>query len=793
MDEKSLEILEFPVIREILSGFTSFSASRKLALELAPLTDYETISRLLKQSAEARHLLAIEPGLSIGSTTDVREEVRMAALGRILDSGNLVEIQRTLAALRRLRDSLEKLSEQFPLLWDIAKGILRLPAIEKSIAGCLAENGEVLDTASPQLATVRHQQGKIHQQMWDTLESLMKTTRGQQIIQEPIITEREGRYVIPVKIEFRRELGGIVHDVSNTGATVFVEPWTTVEMGNTQRELKAEEKREVERILGKLSSEVGAYTKEISQNIALAAELDLAMAKAKFAAKFRAVEPTLTSFDETGRPSGEGQPGIIRLMAARHPILAEKAVPVSIEIGEDFSILVITGPNTGGKTVALKTVGLLSLMAQAGLPIPAAPESCLPVFDGIYADIGDEQSIEQTLSSFSWHMGNIVRIVNGATRKSLVLLDELGTSTDPVEGAALAHSILLRFLRQGTLTITTTHYSSLKVFAHATPGLQNASFEFDPVTFVPTYRLSVGTPGGSNALVTASRLGLLPDVVDEARSMLSESALELDSLLSDLMTEKQKTETARQSLETMAADMETRQLDIASRQRNLKNLEKDIIVQFRDKIVLETNNLHREIKRAVADLRKEKSSERIKQARQTLSKVQEQLQSKVWSSGIEKTGQEEAAKTAIMVGDTVRLNEANVPATVLSVSEKKQQVEVQVGRARINIGLHRVEKIASASDHKAGKVTQATLPPARHVSLELDLRGQRADDAEMMLDSYLNDATLAGHSEVRIIHGLGTGAIRRMVRDILASHPLVKSFRAGGSDEGGDGASVVSL
>ncbi|MCH8865108.1 MAG: Smr/MutS family protein, partial [Chloroflexi bacterium] len=574
---------------------------------------------------------------------------------------------------------------------------------------------------------------------------------------------------------------------------LFVEPWTTVEMGNTMRELKAEEKREVERILRKLSSEVGAYEKEISQNIARAAEIDLALAKAKFAGKFRAVEPTLTSFDETSRPTGEGQQGIIRLLEARHPMLAEKAVPVSIEIGRDFSILVITGPNTGGKTVALKTIGLFSLMTQAGIPIPASPESCLPVFDGIYADIGDEQSIEQTLSSFSWHMGNIVRIVNGATRRSLVLLDELGTSTDPTEGSALAHSILLHFLRQGTITIATTHYSSLKVFAHTTPGLQNASFEFDPVTFIPTYRLSVGIPGGSNALVTASRLGLLPDVVNEARSMLSESALELETLLNDLMAEKQKTEAARQSLEQMTADMEIQQREIASRQRKLKNLEENIIVQFRDKVVLETTNLHREIKRATAELRKEKSSERIEQARKTLARVQEQLQSEVWSSRIEKTDRKEADKTAIMVGDTVRLSEADIPATVLSVSEKKQQVEVQVGRARLNIGLHRVEKISSVPDHEVGKINQATLPPARHVSLELDLRGKRADDVEVMLDSYLNDATLAGHNEVRIIHGIGTGAIRRMVRDILASHPLVKSFRTGGRGEGGDGASVVSL
>lgn len=789
MDEKSIEILEFPVIRRILSGFTSFSASRQMALELMPLAESEVISRRLKQTAEARHLLAVESGITVGSTTDVREEVRLAALGKILEPSRLLEIRWTLAALRHLHDSLEKLSGQFPLLWDIAGGIVPLPSIEKSIAGCLAENGDILDSASARLTAIRRDLNAVHRQVWDTLESLMKTTRGQQIVQEPIITEREGRYVVPVKTEYRRELGGIVHDVSNTGATVFIEPWTTVEMGNTLRELRAEEKREIERILRNLSSEAGVYEDEIKQNIALAAELDLALARAKFAARYRATEPELIQFGgEKAIP--ENRKPVIRLMEARHPLLADKAVPVSVELGKDFSALVITGPNTGGKTVALKTVGLFSLMAQAGLPVPASAGSCLPVFDGVYADIGDEQSIEQTLSSFSWHMGNINRIVNNATPRSLVLLDELGTSTDPEEGSALAHSILLHFLRQKTLTIATTHFGALKVFAHATPGMENASFEFDPVTFIPTYHLSIGIPGGSNALATASRLGLLPDIINEARSLLSEGARELEILLTDLMEEKQKTEMARYRLEEVSTDLEKQRREVESLRRRLKDSESSIISQFRDKVVLETNNLHQEIRQAAAALKKERSREKMEQARKTLSRVREQLRGDIWVLPEEESEKE---KVPIMAGDTVRVSETSTPATVLSVSEEKQQVEVQVGQARLRVGLQGVEKITPGTKVRDSQPGRPGLPPGKYVSPELDLRGKRADDIDALLDSYLNDATIAGLSEVRIVHGIGTGAVRRIVRNILAAHPLVKSFRSGGRDEGHDGASIVSL
>jgi len=534
MDDKSLEILEFPRIREILAGFTEFSASRELALEIQPLSDYEQISLLLRQSAEARRLLSLEPGFSIGTVFDIREAAALAARGKILEPQTLIEVRQTVVAMRQLRSALGKLPEKLPLLWNIADGIVEIHRLEKDIAKCIAPTGELLDSASPTLAAVRQQWKEVRQQLLQSLEAIIRSPRRRRIIQEPFITEREGRHVIPIKAEFRSQMKGIIHSVSNTGDTIFVEPWAAVQQGNTLRELAMEEAREIERILKDLSATVGIHEAELCHSIALVAELDLALAKARYAVKAGASEPTLTIFSGKGKVPADEQPGIIRLVEARHPLLAGKAVPLNVEIGRDFSILVITGPNTGGKTVALKTIGLLSLMTQAGIPIPAGAESRIPVFDGIFADIGDEQSIEQTLSSFSWHIGNIIRIINGVTERSLVLLDELGTNTDPAEGSALARSILLYFLSRETMTVATTHFGDLKAFAHTTPGLQNASLDFAPVTLVPTYHLTMGVPSGSNALATASRLGLPIKIINDARGMLSKGTQEMETMIADL-------------------------------------------------------------------------------------------------------------------------------------------------------------------------------------------------------------------------------------------------------------------
>lgn len=795
MGDRDLELLEFHKIREILAGFTSFSASRELALDLTPLSNEEEVRMRLRQSAEARRLLALSPDIHIGDVVDIREVVKMAARGKVLDPQSLLEIQKTLNAAHRLKSHLVNLPGELPLLGGLARDIVALDQLQKDIGGCLSPTGDLLDTASPKLASVRHRIRQVRQELLTHLQAIITSPRGRRIIQEPIVTEREGRYVIPIKVEYRRQIKGIVHDVSNTEATVFIEPWTTTDVQNELRELGAEEKDETERILRTLSAEVGAFESEISRNIELIAEIDLALSKARYAREAKATEPIIVAAGRRAKAEGHEPVGVLRLVEARHPLLKKKAVPLSVEIGRDFSVLVITGPNTGGKTVALKTIGLLSLMAQAGLPIPALAESRIPVYDGVYADIGDEQSIEQTLSTFSWHIGNIVHIINNATAQSLVLLDELGTNTDPGEGSALGRAILLHFLSQGTIAIATTHYTELKALAHTTDGMQNAALDVDLVTMAPTYHLTVGIPGGSNALATASRLGLPEEIVARARHMLSQGAQEIESLLTHLVTEQKNVESLRYSLEKELNEAEQNDADLKNRLRQLEEDKRRIIKETRDQIVREAAELQMKIREAAAELRKEKSKERIEQAKKALAEAQEKLDAGVWQArpavGIDET---EAGAGPITAGDTVWLKEASVPATVLSVSEERGLVEVQAGKVKMTLRLDRVQKrIPSTGVVKTDSVLIRREMRKSRVSLELDLRGKRAEEVEPALEGYLNEASLCGLSRVRIIHGIGTGTVRQIVREILASHPLVTSFQPGEQGEGGDGVTIVSM
>ena len=795
LTDRDLGLLEFHKIREILAGFTSFSASRELALNLIPLSDEQGVRLRLKESAEARRLLSLSPDTHIGEVTDIREMVKMAALGKVLPPQSLLEIQKTLSAAHRLKSHLMNVTHELPLLSGLAKDVVTLDQLAKDIDGCLSPTGELLDTASTKLASVRHRMREVRHELLAHLQAIIASPRGRKIVQEPIITEREGRYVIPVKVESRRQIKGIVHDVSNTEATVFIEPWTTTDTQNELRQLVAEEKDETERILRTLSAEAGAFESEITRNIELIAEIDLALAKARYARDVKATEPIVVAAARSAKPEGQEPGGVLRLAEARHPLLKKKAVPLSLEIGRDFSVLVITGPNTGGKTVALKTIGLLSLMAQAGLPIPAQAESRIPVFDGIYADIGDEQSIEQTLSTFSWHIGNIVHIINNATAQSLVMLDELGTNTDPGEGSALGRAILLHFLSQRTMTVATTHYTELKALAHATEGMENAALDVDPVTMAPTYHLTVGIPGGSNALATASRLGLPEDIVTRARRMLSESTQEIESLLTDLVSEQKNVELLRQSLEKELKQTEQNGADLKNRLRQLEEDRQRIIKQTRDQISREAAELQMKIREAAGELRKERSRERIEQAKKALAEAQEKLDAEAWQARpVVGTGETEIDTGPITAGDTVWLKEAGVPATVLSVSEERGLVEVQAGKVKMTVRLDSLEKrMPSTGEVKtSGALIKREMHKPR-VSLELDLRGKRAEQVEPLLDSYLNEASLSGLSRVRIIHGIGTGTVRQIVREALASHPLVTSFQAGEQGEGGDGVTIVSM
>ena len=787
MDDKSLEMLEFPRIREILADYTSFSASRELALSLQPLQDYATISLLLQQTKEARQLLTLDKSFSIGNAHDIREKTKLAALEGILDALSLVEVQQTLAALHDLRRYLKSISEDFPLLWNIGEGIAELHQIEKDIGACLDPAGEVLDTASPDLGNIRSQLRTTRSQILDKLEGIVRSPRGEKLLQEDVITERDGRYVLLVKVENRHDIKGIVHDISNTGATVYMEPTATVGLGNAIRELVAEERHEIEKILRLLSAEVGAHREDIDRSIELAAEIDLILAKARYAGRINAVEPHIADPADDG--DGQKKKAPIKLVNARHPFLGGKAVPFSVELGDGFSALVITGPNTGGKTVTLKTIGLLSVMAQSGMPIPADGESRLPIFDGVFTDIGDEQSIEQTLSTFSWHMGNIVRIIGQATGKSLVLLDELGTSTDPTEGSALAQSILRHFLARGTLTVATTHFSDLKAFAHTTPGLNNASLDFDPRTLTPTYQLTIGTPGGSNALATAARLGIPDEIINDARSLLSGHSREMESLLANLAEEKQKIASLELELLTERDKVTSRSAELKKELQKLKTEGSQTLQAERDAIVAESAELHKEIRQAAADLRKEKTAARLEQARRSLAKVREHLDTPTWEPSAGETTEESAGE--IKIGDTVLVKEAGLTATVTLISEESQEVEVQAGRTKMRLGLSSVAKTAPPATGKAAPPVK--IPPSRHVPMEFDLRGRHADEVEPLLDAYLNDAVQSNISQARIIHGIATGTVRSIVREFLKTHPLAKSYRPGKSDEGGDGVTVVRL
>ncbi len=795
MDNKSLELLEFPKVRDILAGFTSFSASRELALTLLPITNASEISLRLEQTAEARELLYSGTPLSLSGASDVRQMVSEAALGKTLDPGHLLEVKSTLDSGRYARSTLNRFSQELPRLWDIAQQITLLPDLESDINRCISDRGEVLDSASSTLADLRRRIKEVHEQILAKLDAITKSPRSNTFLEEPFITIREGRYVIPVKMEHKKNMKGIVHDVSNTGASVFMEPWATVEMGNTWRELQVEEGREVQRILLSLSRKVGAQQEVISQNVDLLAELDLAMAKARYADKYRASIAKLTLIEADPANQTDRNKVTLRLVSARHPLLKGEVVPLSIELGKDFSALVITGPNTGGKTVTIKTIGLLTLMTQAGMPIPASGDSLIPVFDNIFADIGDEQSIEQALSTFSWHMGNIIRILGLATGKSLILLDEIGSSTDPNEGSALARAILSHLMEQRIITVATTHHRDLTVFAHATPGFQNASMDFDSSTLSPTFKLRMGLPGGSNAMAIASRLGLSAEIIAKAREMLSPGTQQMESLLAEIARERDQAIAQLQAADIARAESEKLKEKLSNEMQELERQKRRVIVDTRESIETEAAELQRQLRHASAELKKSLNKERIEESRKALDAVREKLGSKTWktpSVKVEGVEQIEPARP-LAAGDRVWLSEMQLWGTVLSIPNDKGEIEVQVGSVKLRLGTEHIERREAAATGKSTPARTTIVRPRTTPSMELDLRGRRADDIAPELERYLNDVSLSRLSQVRIIHGFGTGVVRQIVRTILSQHPLVKSFHPADRAQGGDGATVVEM
>jgi DNA mismatch repair protein MutS2 len=806
MDRKYLNTLEFPAILARLAQHVSFSAGRQLALALEPSPVFAEVQQRLQETREARHLLDAQSGVSLGGVHDIRPLAQNASRGAVLQPTDLLDIQSTLGAGRRVQRVLSRMEAQVPLLADIAARIEPCQDLAEEIGRCISGRGEVLDHASPKLARVRREMRTALERLQDRLNRIVTNPRNASFLQEALVTQRGGRYVIPIKAEFKGRIPGIVHDTSASGATLFIEPLSAVEMANRWRQLQIEERKEVERILAELSGLVAGLVDELGWTVEALAQLDLALAKARFANALDANEPELVPF-RTLDPPPAGKPvppvqsplpdsqhpgSTLDLRQARHPLLdPEKVVPVDVYLGPGYYALVITGPNTGGKTVSLKTVGLMAAMAQSGLHLPVAEGAALSVFEGIYADIGDEQSIEQSLSTFSGHLTNIINILADATRRSLVLLDELGAGTDPVEGSALAQSILTHLLARRITTLVATHYSELKVFAHTMPGVENASMEFDLETLSPTFRMQLGLPGRSNAFAIAERLGLPTEIVQVARTLVSPEALEAESLLAQIQEAQREAAAARDEAVLVQRRVTEQQHQLSVRLATIEAERATILGEARAQARRDLEAIRQEIE----DLRAEVSEPRglaalgeewLAQASARLEAMQKEMAPLPPPPPPERT----ALPGEAAVGDTVWI--AGLGTTGLVTALDGDSAEVQVGTFGVRVQRSGLERRA----HPEPAELQASAPskgPYPSPSAELDLRGQRVEESLPRLDKYLDDAFLAGMPFVRIIHGKGTGALRQAVRQQLRGHPLVKSHRSGEQGEGGSGVTVAYL
>ncbi len=797
MDAKTLTILEYPKVLERLAVHCDFSASRELALALQPTGSLDLARAWLAETREARLLLDTSDA-TIGGAHDIRPRVDLARRGGVLEPTDFLDIKSTLIASRELKKLLERRAADCPRLAEIALSLVMPQGLVDAISRTISEKGEVLDSASPKLASLRAQVRVAHERLMSRLQRYITDSQSAAMLQEAIITQRDGRYVIPLRAEFKGRIKAIVHDQSSTGATLFVEPLAVVELNNAYRELQLAERDEEHRVLAELSAQVGMQAEALITGVQALADLDLAFAKAKYAEAIRASEPILHPMGE--KPDGgKHRPNIIcRLLNARHPLLdPASVVPISIDLAPGIRAMVITGPNTGGKTVTLKTVGLMVLMAQSGLHIPAQSGSELACFEDVWADIGDEQSIEQSLSTFSGHMTNIVRILKQATPRSLVILDELGAGTDPQEGAALARAILNRFLEAGITTLVATHYPELKTFAHSTPGVVNASLEFDVQTLRPTYKLTIGLPGRSNALEIAARLGLPDDVIAAARSEIHPDELRAGKLLDDIRKERNRVSREREAAEKARRKAEDLNRELEKRLDAIEEERRQVIARARAEAELEVEVLKRNIESLRAQLKKARQPlEALREIEEKAEVLEEKIQAPIApkKSGV----RQQVRKSAFQPGERVVIGRLNAEGVVTSLGES--EAEVQVGNLRIRVDLSDLRR--KSEEPESGTVSKSAVRESVSPSLfqarpspglELDLRGKMADEALVLLDRYLEQAYLAGLLFARIIHGKGTGKLRQVVREALRNHPHVLAFEDGRPQEGGEGVTVVKI
>ncbi|TQR33590.1 endonuclease MutS2 [Lysinibacillus sphaericus] len=784
--ERALKTLEYDKVRQQVATYCTSSIGKSAVDELVPQTDYEKVVQLLEEMDEGLSILRVKGNVPMGGIFDVRPAARRAQIGGMLSAMELMEVSSTIRASRILRNFIEDIEseEVIEIPHFIAKkeSMPVLTGLQHEINNCIDDNGSVLDSASQTLRSIRQTFRAEEAKVRSKLESLIRGSNASKMLSDTLVTIRNDRFVIPVKQEYRHHYGGIVHDQSSSGQTLFIEPDSIVQANNEIHRLKMKEQAEIERILLALSAMVEEVAPDLFNLVKVLGEIDVILAKGKYGQANKCTMPKMNN------------DGYIRLVRARHPLLPiETAVPNDIEFGKDITAIVITGPNTGGKTVTLKTVGLCTLMAQAGLPVPALDGSELAVFKQLFADIGDEQSIEQSLSTFSSHMVNIVDILQKFDFESLVLFDELGAGTDPQEGAALAISILDEVHGRGARVMATTHYPELKAYGYNRPGVANASVEFDIETLSPTYRLLIGVPGRSNAFEISSRLGLPESIIDRAKSFTGTDRHEVESMIASLEeTRRQSEDDAERSHELLMESEELRK-ELQGKLQAYEERKEALDKKAKEKARKIVDEAKREAESIIAELREmRKNADQVVkeheliEARKRLEEATPLENNKV----LKKAAQVKARAQNLVVGDEVKVLSYGQRGTLLEKVSDTEWV-VQMGILKMKISDSDLEYIKPEKEpvqRMAGVKNRNS-----HVKLELDLRGERYEDAIMRTEKYIDDALLANYGRVSIIHGVGTGALRQGIQSYLKKHKRVKSFRFGEAGEGGLGVTVVEL
>ena len=793
---KHYNSLELPKILEMLSAFTSCPDARENALNLKPEHNLKMAEALLKQTDDAYMLMAKFGAPSFGGLKNVNNSLSRASAGGVLNMRELLDIAEVLRVIRSLSEWRSKNAGVETVLDNFFGSMMPNKFLEQRITTAIISEEEMSDNASPALYDIRRKIRAASSKVRDQLDKMTRSQHFQKYLRESIVTMRNGRYVVPVKIEHRGEISGLVHDTSSSGATVFIEPTAVVEANNEIKVLQSKERDEIERILFELSMEAGGFYEGIKASYECAVELNLIFAKAKLAYDMKATVPILN------------EDGIINLRNARHPLIdKKKVVPTNISLGKDFDTLVITGPNTGGKTVSIKTLGLMSLMAMCGLMLPVSDRSEISVFDHVLADIGDEQSIEQSLSTFSAHMVNIIDIIETADDRSLVLIDELGAGTDPVEGAALAISILEKIHEKGAKIAATTHYAELKAYALKTPRTQNGSCEFDVASLRPTYRLLIGTPGRSNAFAISLRLGMGEEIIERAKELVSSDKAEFESVIENLENSRQEYERQREITEQLKAEAEREKAEAKKYKDSIEEMRKTELEKAQSqaiKIVEQAKRSAYALQSELEQLKKEseKSKDKAEMARRAKQLMKrgllefDDITNPVVQTVIE--DENYVLPRPLKVGDEVFVVDMGKTATVTALRDRKGNVEILAGVIKMrtpekNLRLSEKKAKESSKPRNIPNRTERVFSPGTEAQTRCDLRGMNVEEGIIEVDRYVDQALRLGLGEITIIHGKGTGVLRKGIHEHLRKNRFIKSFRLGVYGEGETGVTIVTL